>query len=210
VEGQELPTVAVMDFSGFLLGESGNSGPLGKAVSSMLVTELSGREGFRVIERQELQTLLSEQRLSLSGRVDESTAIEVGKMVGAGYVILGSAASVGETTRIDMRIVDVETSEVLEVQKLSDRTVDLLSMVVRIADIFGEKLHLPAPTARPEPEPIPVLATIAFSRGVDFEDKGDVAKAIEQYREALRIAPHHQGAREALERLSQGEGGRAC
>ncbi len=202
----DLPTVAVLDFTGFLMGEGGNSVPLGKAVSSMLVTELSGREGLRVIERQELQSILTEQRLALSGRVDESTAIQVGRLVGAQYVILGQVSSIGETTRMDMRAVDVETSEVLEVQKLLDETSELLSMVVRIADIFSQKLKLDAPAARPQMEAIPVQATIAFSRGVDFEDKGDKEKAIEQYREALRIHPNHRDAQKALDRLIQGGG----
>ena len=75
-----LPGVAVMDFTGLMIGQGGNSVPLGKAVSAMLTTELSGRDGMRVVERTLLQDLLTEQRLALSGRVDESTAIEVGKM----------------------------------------------------------------------------------------------------------------------------------
>ena len=41
---EDLPTVAVLDFTGFMLGEAGNSVNLGKAVSAMLVTEFSGRE----------------------------------------------------------------------------------------------------------------------------------------------------------------------
>ncbi len=202
----DLPTVAVLDFTGLMIGEGGNSAPLGKAVSAMLVTELSGREGMRVIERQQLQDILTEQRLSLSGRVDEDTAIEVGVMVGAQYIIHGQVTSIGDMTRMDMRAVDVETSEVLEVQKLSDKTSELLSLVVRMADIFTQKLRLDPPSARARMEAIPVLATIAFSRGVDFEDKGDKEKAMEQYQEALRIHPGHRDAQKALDRLTGGGG----
>lgn len=201
-----VPTVAVMDFTGLMVGEGGNSAPLGKAVSAMLVTELSGREGIRVIERQRLQDLLMEQRLTLSGRVSEETAIQVGQMVGAQYVIHGQVTSIGDMTRMDMRAVDVETSEVLEVQKLSDRTSELLSMVVRMADLFMAKLQLQPPSGRPRAEEIPVAATIAFSRGVDFEDRGEKEKAIAQYREALRIYPNHRDAQKALERLTRGGG----
>lgn len=147
-----------------------------------------------------------EQRLSLSGRVEEDTALEVGLMVGAQYIIYGQVTSIGETTRMDMRAVNVETTEVMEVEKLSGETVDLLSMVVELADTFGEKLELAPPQDREEVEEIPVLATIAFSRGVDFEDRGERERALEQYRRALEIHPNHRDARKALERL-QGEGG---
>ena len=80
---RDVPTVAVLDFTGLMLGSAGNSAPLGKAVSSMLITELIANPGLQVIERYQLQDLLMEQRLALSGRVDESTAVEIGKMLGA-------------------------------------------------------------------------------------------------------------------------------
>jgi len=202
----DLPTVAVMDFTGFMLGESGNSAPVGKAVSSMLVTELTQRDGMRVIERSRLKEILEEQRLALSGRVDESTAIEVGEMLGVQYMVFGQVTSVMSQMRLDMRAVNVETSEVLEVQKLSDDANQLLSLVVRMADLFTAKLELDPPSARPEVDEIPVQATIHFSRGVDFEDQGETERAIEMYEKTLEIHPDHRGAQKALERLTS-EGG---
>lgn len=200
----ELPTVAVLDFTGLMIGEGGNSAPLGKAISAMLVTELSGRPGMRVIERAQLQDILQEQRLSLSGRVDESTAIEVGRMLGAQYVIKGQATSVASMLRMDMQAVDVETSEVREVQKLTGATDELLTLVVRIADLFTSQLELDPPSNRPDVQQIPVGATIEFSRGVDFEDRGEVEQALEHYRAALEIFPDHRDARAAVERLGGG------
>lgn len=204
----DLPGVAIMDFTGLMIGQGGNSVPLGKAVSAMLTTEMTGRPGMRVIERQNLQSILQEQRLALSGRVDESTAIEVGRMVGAKYVIFGQVTSIGDMTRMDMRAVAVETTEILEVQKLSGATTDLLSLVVRMADIFSMQLELEPLSARAEVEAIPVQATIAFSRGVDFEDRGERERAIEQYRLALEHYPGHRDAQRALERLQGGGEGR--
>lgn len=204
---QDLPTVAVMDFNGFMLGRTGASVPIGKAVSSMLVTELSGREGMRVIERAQLHDLLQEQRLALSGRVDEGTAIEVGQMLGVQYMVFGNVTSIVQQVRLDMRAVNVETSEVLEVQKLTDQVDALLSLVVKMADLFSAKLELEPPSARPRVAQIPVQATIAFSRAVDFEDRGEVEEAIEMYRRTLEIYPDHRGARRALDRLERREGG---
>ena len=200
----DVPTVAVLDFTGLMVGQGGNSAPLGKAVSAMLVTELIGRPGVKVIERAQLQDLLTEQKLSLSGRVDEGTALEVGKLVGAQYVIHGQVTSIADNLRMDMRAVDVETSEIMEVQKLSGRTDDLLDVVVKMADLFSSKLKLPAPSARPGAAKIPVLATVEFSRGVDFEDKGDNQQALEHYRAALKIHPDHRDAKAAVERLEHG------
>lgn len=200
----DLPTVAVLDFTGLMVGEGGNSAPLGKAVASMLITELSDRDGMEVIERTRLQDILTEQRLSLSGRVSESTALEVGQMLGAQYVVYGQVTSIAGMLRMDLHAIDVETSEILEAQKLSGRTDDLLDVVVRIADLFGRELDLVPPSGRPSMEQIPVQATIEFSRGVDFEDQGDAQKAVEHYRRTLEIHPGHRDARRALERLQTG------
>ena len=73
------------------------------------------------------------------------------------------------------------------------------------ADEFSKELNLTAPSSRPDVEPIPVRATIEFSRAVDFEDKGDTAKAIEHYENALEVYPAHRDAQRALDRLRGGE-----
>ncbi|MCH1403555.1 MAG: hypothetical protein L7U50_04565 [Candidatus Nanopelagicales bacterium] len=202
VQGQQdVATVAVMDFNAFMMGEGGASVNLGKAISSMLVTEFSGREGMRIVERRQLMDLIQEQDLSLSGRVDDAVAIEVGKLLGVQYVLLGQAMSIVDNLRIDIRAVDVETSEVIAVMKKTDETIQLLNVVVELADEFSEALSLSPPSARPEVEVIPVAATIALSRALTYEDDGEIEQAIEQYEAVLAIHPTHRDAQRALERL---------
>jgi TolB-like protein len=198
---QDLPTVAVLDFTSFMMGDGGAAVNLGKAITAMLVTEFSNRDGIQVIERAQLNDMLREQDLVLSGRVDESSAIEIGKMLGAQYVLLGQASSIVDNLRMDIRAVDVETSEIVAVLKKSDRTSELLSVVVALADEFGQQLNLVPPSNRPAMESIPVPATIAFSRAVDFEDRGELDRAIQEYERTLELHPSHRDAQLALERL---------
>lgn len=203
-DGQDVPTVAVMDFSAFMMGEGGASVNLGKAISAMLVTEFSGREGMRIVERQQLNDLIREQDLALSGRVDDAVAVEVGRMLGVQYILLGQAMSIVDNLRIDIRAVDVETSEVIAVMKKTDATTQLLNVVVDLADEFGQALDLTPPSGRPEVEAIPVAATIALSRALTYEDEGQLEQAIEQYEAVLAIHPTHRDAQRALERLRGG------
>jgi len=200
-QSQDVPTVAVMDFSSFMMGESGGAVNLGKAVSAMLVTEFSGREGMRVVERAQLNDLLREQDLNLSGRINEADAIEVGKMLGVQYVLHGQVTSIVDQLRMDIRAVDVETSEIVMVLKDTDRTSELFAVIVGMADRFGEQLNLVPPSERPEMESIPAAATIEFSRALDFEDRGETDQAIEHYEATLEIHPNHRDAIRALERL---------
>jgi curli biogenesis system outer membrane secretion channel CsgG len=202
VSGQDVPTVAVMDFDSFMMGEGGASVQLGKAITAMLVTEFSSREGIRIIERQRINDLIREMDLNYSGRVDE--AIEIGKLLGMQYVLLGQVTSIVDNLRMDIRAVDVETSEVITVMKKSDKTDQLFAVVVALADDFGAALNLTPPSQRAEIEEIPVRATIEFSRAVAYEDEQEIDLAIEHYEATLAIHPSHRDARIALERLRGG------
>ena len=136
--------------------------------------------------------------------MDESSAIEIGKLLGAQYVLTGQATDIVGNLRMDIRAVDVETSEIVAVLKLSGLTTDLFSLIVKLADDFGEKLDLTPPSQRVEVEAIPVPATIAFSRAVAYEDRGETDQAIEYYQRTLEIYPNHRDAQRALERLQGG------
>lgn len=203
-QAEDLPTVAVLDFAGLMMGDGNAAVPLGKTVSAMLVTEFSERPGMQVIERQQLNELLREQDLALSGRVDESSAIEIGKMLGAQYVLTGQATDIVGNLRMDIRAVDVETSEIVAVLKKSGLTTNLFEIIVDLADDFGEMLDLTPPSERPTMEEIPVAATIAFSRAVAYEDRGETDQAIEYYQRALELYPNFRDAQRALERLQGG------
>jgi curli biogenesis system outer membrane secretion channel CsgG len=201
---QNVPTVAVIDFDSFMMGEGGGSVQLGKALSSMLVTEFSGREGLRVLERRQLNDLLREQDLSLSGRIDDSQAIELGKMLGVQYIFTGQVTSIVENLRMDVRAIDVETTEIVSVAKRTDKTTELFSVVVSLADEFGDALNLTPPAERPQMESVPVRATIEFSRATAYEDQGETELAIQHYEATLAIHPNHRDARKGLERLRGG------
>jgi tetratricopeptide (TPR) repeat protein len=88
--------------------------------------------------------------------------------------------------------------------KKSDKTTELFSVVVNLADDFGSALNLTPPSDRAEMESIPVQATIEFSRAIAYEDQGENDLAIQHYEATLEIHPSHRDARRALERLRDG------
>ena len=122
---------------------------------------------------------------------DAASARVLGSL-GVQYVLLGAVTSIVDQLRMDIRAVDVETSEIVTVLKKSDRTSELLTVVVTLADDFTAELDLVPPSQRPELEAIPVSATIEFSRAVDFEDRGEIEQAI------AHIADYGSGHTESI------------
>ena len=104
------------------------------AVINMMTSELFKAGVFRLLERERIDDLISEQKLGQSGLVDPSTAPKLGRIMGAQYVLTGAitlyyynekgsgfaipllGSSMKEKTAYvvtDLRIVDVETSEIV-------------------------------------------------------------------------------------------------
>ena len=104
-------TLAVLPFQ--YLGTDTTLRALGQGVTDLLLTSLAQTNGLRVVERGALQRLLEEQRLSAAGRVDESTAVQVGRLLAADRVVLGRIVSVQGGLSLDAQVVDARTSEQL-------------------------------------------------------------------------------------------------
>jgi curli biogenesis system outer membrane secretion channel CsgG len=107
---------------------------VGEGMADMLTTELVKSGNYRVIERAELQSVMQELKLGLTGMVTSNTAAQVGKQLGVELAVFGSVTEFGQKEEskgigfgkrkfganqikarvaIDLRIVNVETGEIL-------------------------------------------------------------------------------------------------
>lgn len=125
---EKRPVAAVMPFS-----YNANLPEHASSVSGLadaLAGALLRTDKLRLVERQRMETVLSELRLGATGVVDSKTATEVGKQLGAKLVVLGSIVSIsvreeGRSVKIaektdrwveieaEARLVDVETGELM-------------------------------------------------------------------------------------------------
>src|ERR1700759_4386289 len=67
------------------------------AAQDVFVTELVKSGKFRVVEREQLEALMQEKNLSLSGDIDPKTAVRVGKLLGVNYLLTGAVTEYGTT-----------------------------------------------------------------------------------------------------------------
>src|SRR3954469_3438069 len=90
------PVIAVMYFDNNSFGKDrADYDGLGKGIADMLITDMASNQNVRVVERERIQALLTEQNLVKSGAVSPETAIRLGKIIGAQYMITGGFMSDG-------------------------------------------------------------------------------------------------------------------
>ena len=125
--GKKIPIV-VMDFETRVPGQGYQ---VGHGASDMLITALVKTKKYKVYERDRLNSIMKEQNLQMSGAVDMSTAVQIGKLVGAKYILTGAVTEFGVAksgahgggwfdvgkkhyrSTVDVRAVNVQTGEIV-------------------------------------------------------------------------------------------------
>jgi len=67
----------------------------------------------RVVDRENIAKIVNEYEFQGSDLTDESTAVEIGKLSGADIIVIGSLSSVGEIFYLNIKLISVETAEII-------------------------------------------------------------------------------------------------
>ncbi len=114
--------------------------PLGRGIADMLITDLQRADGVVVVERRQLSQVLRELELQASGFVDPETALQVGQGVGAQRIVTGGITAAIEGMRIDARLVDVASGEVIDAVSAAGAPDDFFALEADIANQLLGKL----------------------------------------------------------------------
>ena len=77
-----------------------------------LTAQLVNTRKFRVVDRRNLDIIRAEQQFHLSGEVDDDTAVSIGHLIGAAYVITGGISPWEQAYYLRLRVIDVETGQI--------------------------------------------------------------------------------------------------
>lgn len=109
-EGQK-SKIAIIEFSDL----DGDVSNLGKYVSEELTTRLYRTKRFQVVERELLKKVMAEHKLNLSGAIDESTAVEVGRILGVDAIATGTISDLGRYVKVNARLISTERGSIFAV-----------------------------------------------------------------------------------------------
>jgi len=136
VQVEDKPTLAVMPLAG------ANISPQDlKIYSDRLEQELFITKKYTLVEREMMNTVLEEQGFQQSGCTTDECAVQIGQLLGVQQLISGSIGKIGDIYSISIKIIDIETAEIInrEVYDCPCKPDELLTMGIKnaIGNISG-------------------------------------------------------------------------
>lgn len=201
------PTVAILYFD--YTGKTAELEVLRKGLAQMLISDLSGSGAIRLVERDRIEEILAELKLQASTKIDPQSAVKMGKLLGARYLVLGNYFDLSGVLRVDARIIEVETGRVITSFGTNGKPGDFLPVEQTIAGDLGKWFagNLPAPSSPPAkapPKPPTALKTrtaVKYGQALAAADRGDKKKAKETLTQVLQEQPDFTLAGLDLDRL---------
>ena len=175
-------------------------------IPAVLTAELAKNSRVRIADRGRVAQALKAENLAQDARADAATAARVGAAAGARYAVTGNFADFYGKFRVDARIVDAGSGQILKVvsnndPNLQDRA-DLSRIIANLAEKVLAAVNLPPAAASPARAPVvPAEAMTQYSLGLLYENEGDKTKAGEHYQRALSAFPEYAEAREGMQRV---------
>jgi TolB-like protein len=228
------PTVAIMFFNNNVFTKDARDyDGLSKGIADFLITEMAANPNIRLIERDQIQKLVDEQKLVAGGQVDRETAVRIGKLLGAQHMIFGGfMADPKGNFRIDARAVGVEQGVIEYSERVQDKSDNVMELIGALAGKLNSGMHLPPATMRsgdagrttapaangavaqqatarqagaPAASPkLPMRYAVMYGKALDMTDRGDKARAVELFGAVLKEFPDFEPAKRAKAKLTAG------
>lgn len=110
----------------------------GEEAAILLQAHLSSNENVTLVERAELEKLLSEQGLGLSGTVLPETAAKIGQLTGAKVLVTGRLFQAGPQYFLVAKVMSTETSRVFGETTQFGNLANLSAATTELADKVGK------------------------------------------------------------------------
>lgn len=135
-EKKDFYSTAVLDFS----VRNRKQEELGGEIAMLLTAYLSDNQQLLMVERQDIETLISEQALGKSGTVQQDTVAKVGQLTGAKIIISGTVMSLGDEQTLIAKIMGTETGRVFGVPVKVGKSDSMTDACLVLAEKINEKI----------------------------------------------------------------------
>ena len=153
---EDKPIITVLDFDTSEVSQAEM-----RAIISLLSSSLFKTDYFTVIDVSQRDTVLKEMEFSMAGCSDESCMLEIGKLLSAEAIVVGSISRVGTKFVFSAKMLETETARTLSTADgiypdLDTLLEDIFTVTAELAGPYTAQAAAWSP-AEPEPaaEPVP-------------------------------------------------------
>jgi len=221
---QKQGTAAIVSHHQYWYGDGGKGirivvlEPTGKGLSeyekwilSMVQSSITGDfqkySAMTVIDRQNLEKILSEQKQFFSGNYSEKDYVSIGKLTNARYVLAGSIIKTSGTYMLELAVTDIETGErkasyppravtpssLESLSAIKEAAVELLKQLGVILTEQGYKELISVANIGQ------VKAETALAKGITAQKQGTVVEALSYF---IQASSYDSGLAEAASRMN--------
>jgi TolB-like protein len=105
---QSKDRIAVLDFETSSLSKSEML-----VFIDYIATQIAQVDTYSLIDRRQRSNILDELSFSYSGCTDQECQLEIGRLLSANFIVVGSLGAIGSIYILNMHLIDVETSETI-------------------------------------------------------------------------------------------------
>jgi len=191
-------SVAVFPFR--YVGTNEDLRPLSRGVTHLMITDLSRVSRLKLLERERVQTLVDELKLTDDGRVDATTGARSGRLLRAARVVQGSLQDVptNNQLKLDADVVNATNAAVVGTGTGTDKLQQFFDVekkvVFQLIQSMGITLSPAEQRAISERPTADLQAFLAFSKGLEAEDRGDYRAAEGYFNAAVQRDPNFRAA----------------
>ncbi|WP_457572536.1 CsgG/HfaB family protein [Desulfovulcanus sp.] len=190
----QIKTLAIFPFENNAITSPKQYAPLSKGLSAMLITDLKALKasGLQLIEREKIDSILKEMSLGQAGMIDQNTAIKAGKILGAQSVAFGSFMVFGTQVRIDLRVINVETSEIIMAENVMGDESNFFNLEKQLAQKIVKALNLKLKQTTLTASQGNLKAAMLLSQAINALDRGHDDDANKLFKKVIEIAPNYK------------------
>lgn len=196
-------SVAVMTFAN--ITRDATDDWIGSGIAETVTSDLKNVHGLSVISRARIYEALKHLSGAEAGRIDDSVAVDVGRRLGATWVITGGYQRFGAALRITAQFLDASTGALVKTVKLDGKVDDIFSLQDRIVFELLKGLNRQIGSGEVEvieqTETRSVEAYEAYSRGLmnlRMATRESIDRAIALFERATTLDPGYAEAWAAL------------
>ncbi|HXG91734.1 MAG TPA: protein kinase [Blastocatellia bacterium] len=191
--------LAVMTFSN--ITKEAADDWIGSGIAETVTADAKKIHGLSVIGRERIFEVLKNLNSGQLGEFDETLAIDIGRRLGARWILSGGYQKIGEMIRITARVIEVTSGEIIKTVKIDGKISEIFDLQDKIVYELSQGLNLQLGTSEiteiERDETQSVEAYENFSRGMinlRTGSRDSLDRAIHFFEKATQLDPNYASA----------------